>query len=576
MKKKIIALLIAVCLIAVAAIVIGRSLYDSYIERITPGTVRQDLSEYYHIPAGQAMLMIDGRVDQEKALSLDGTFYLRLTMAEKLYAPGLFITDEGTLAIYSTPDEIYDITPGLKKYSVNDRQETAGAPFLRYYDGELYLSVEFLEKCGICYTAHRDPDILMITYSPDAYLCYTCKEATEIRTAQDIKAPILADVGEGEELRVIDGGGIRQNGFTKVMNSDGVRGYILESSLSSTYYKDPDKYGRTVPEYSHLRSGDKIYMGWQLVYVKENLQYVKEAMANAPEMNVLAPTWYYLTGTDGGMISYANAEAVEYAHKKNVRVWATFKNDTIEGKFSCSSDSHTVLSTTESRRTLIASMMSEAERYGFDGINIDFELLKKDTGVYFIQFLRELSVRCRQAGIVLSVDNYVPQSYNAYYDIASQSQIVDYVVIMGYDEHTNGSAEAGSVSSLAWFTKAIEGTLEKAEPDGIIMGLPFYTRLWRIKNGVLSINATLSMDEAKEKVGSRTRKWLEKEGQYYVEYTKSGSSYMIWLEEEESITLKVKAIRNADLAGVAAWKLGDEGKGIWGVIKKTMEKKKDR
>lgn len=67
--------------------------------------------------------------------------------------------------------------------------------------------------------------------------------------------------------------------------------------------------------------------------------------------------------------------------------------------------SEELLSKTSVRKKLIDSLMDEADTYGFDGINLDFESLKEEAGVHYIQFIRELSVACRKKGLVLSVDN---------------------------------------------------------------------------------------------------------------------------------------------------------------------------
>lgn len=90
------------------------------------------------------------------------------------------------------------------------------------------------------------------------------------------------------------------------------------------------------------------------------------------------------------------------------------------------------------REKLIENMMTEADRYGFDGINLDFESLKTAAASNYIEFIRELSVSCRKKGLVLSVDNYVPAVYNRFYNQKEQGNVADYVIIMGYDEHYAG------------------------------------------------------------------------------------------------------------------------------------------
>lgn len=79
---------------------------------------------------------------------------------------------------------------------------------------------------------------------------------------------------------------------------------------------------------------------------------------------------------------------------------------------------------------------------------MDFETLSEDAGPHFLQFLRELSIECHKRNLVLSVDNPVPEDFTSHYDREEQGEVVDYVIIMGYDEHYVGSEEPGSVASL--------------------------------------------------------------------------------------------------------------------------------
>lgn len=132
--------------------------------------------------------------------------------------------------------------------------------------------------------------------------------------------------------------------------------------------------------------------------------------------------------------------------------------------------------------------MDEADTYGFDGINLDFESLKEEAGVHYIQFIRELSVACRKKGLVLSVDNYVPAPYNRFYNRREQGIVADYVIIMGYDEHYAGG-DAGSVASLGYVEKGIKDTLELVPKEKLINGVPFFTRLWTEKDGKFSSKA---------------------------------------------------------------------------------------
>lgn len=571
--KKLIGALVAAAIVITAVTIIGINIRKDYIEKHTPSDVVMKLTDFYSVEDGTAMIIIDGDIYEEPALWSSNMAYLKLDFVKQKFTKRFFEVVEENQVIFTTPTKVYRFTPGEEACTVNDLLEHMPEPVIEIKDGVYYVSVRFLEPYGITYRIYSEPNRIMLTMSDEDYLCADCVNATQIRNGRDIKADILKEVSAGEVLRFIDNGGVRENGFIKVMSTDGVRGYIQESCLSDSYYKSPEFEPVTAEKYTHLLYGTRIYMGWQLLYTKESLGYLKEAVANAPEMNVIAPTWFNLTGTDGDMLSYASKDYVKTAHERGIKVWATYKNDSVEGKFSCSEDSHAVLTSTASRTNLVKNIVASVKEYELDGVNIDFEYLKLDSGIYFIQFLRELSVACRLEGIILSVDNYVPENYNAYYDLSEQSELVDYIVIMGYDEHTSGSEEEGSVSSLNWFKSALEKTVAKCDPSRVIMGVPFYTRLWKVKTSSFVVSESPNMADAAKLVKNNgaTKVWLDKEGQYYAEWNANGATYKIWLEEEESLRAKTYAVREYDMAGIAAWKLGDETKGIWAAIKDALE-----
>ena len=64
--------------------------------------------------------------------------------------------------------------------------------------------------------------------------------------------------------------------------------------------------------------------------------------------------------------------------------------------------------------------------------------------------------------------------------------------------------------------------------------------------------------------------WDKEAGQYYGEYQIDDATYKIWLEEDESIEAKLKLIDQADLAGIAGWKLGLEKESVWNIIQKYI------
>jgi spore germination protein YaaH len=180
--------------------------------------------------------------------------------------------------------------------------------------------------------------------------------------------------------------------------------------------------------------------------------------------------------------------------------------------------------------------------------------------------VRELSVECQKKGIILSMDNYKAESYNAHYDLAEQAAYADYVVLMGYDEHYAGSS-SGSVASIGFVEDGIQKSLNYVPKQQLINAMPFYTRIWTESDGKTTSTA-VGMQSAINNLSSNgaVAVWDETLGQYFGSYEKDGAVVKVWVEEDRSIEEKLKLYQKYDLAGVAAWKLGLERSSVWSVI----------
>jgi spore germination protein YaaH len=311
-------------------------------------------------------------------------------------------------------------------------------------------------------------------------------------------------------------------------------------------------------------------------------------MEGVEGVNVISPTWFFLSDNEGNLVSLASASYVEAAHARGIEVWGLVENMSYEN------DTSEVLSNMVSRENLVAQLIAHAQEYQLDGINVDFEELGADAAEGYIQFIRELSIQCRANQIVLSVDNYVPTASSSHYNRKEQGIVADYVVIMGYDEHYGGSTEAGSTASIGFVEEGIVNTLKEVPAEKVINAIPFYTRIFiqtpesvasKEDGGVLVedreseferyllTSTAVSMARAEQLLREYgvTPDWDDVLGQYYGEYKTGGRKYLVWLEEEKSIGLKMELIREYQLAGVAEWSLGLAKGTVWGVIESYLE-----
>lgn len=428
------------------------------------------------------------------------------------------------------------------------------------------------------YEVYDNPDRAVITSEWGEIQTAEIKRDTQVRYQGGVKSPILTEISKGSKVVVLDD----ENDWMKVGTEDGFVGYVKTNALRDAATETTSREFEE-PVYTNISKDYTINMAWHNVSNSDANSYILETIAGTKGLTTIAPTWFSLSDTEGNVSSLADSDYVNYAHQSNLEVWAVLRD--FHGGINSYDETYEVLSYTSKRTKVINQVIAEAIETGIDGINLDFELISTECGQHYIQFVRELSVKCRQNGLVLSVDNYVPQPYNEHYDIEEQGAVADYVVIMGYDEHTEGSYEAGSVASIGYLKNGITDALESVPAEKLIAGVPFFTRLWfetpKTEEELADEAGTeaasypdkvtstaYSMDEAAQVVknAGAEAQWDKETMQNYAEWDADGGTYKIWLEDEQSLEEKLKVIKSNNLAGVAEWSLGMEDSGVWDLI----------
>ena len=538
-----------VCLLIVLVSLIGGAVYG--INKLIPTSKQMDLTEYYGQNAdGEAALILGTQKLEQKALFSGNDVYLPLDVVSGYLNQRYYWDSENKKILYATPTSLTEEAAS---------EQADGNVWLK--DDTVYLKLDYVKKyTDIDYYIYEDPARVAIQYKFSNIQTVTVKKDTAIRYRGGIKSEILTKIPKDTVLRLLDEG----EDWDQVATDDGYIGYIPKKKVSSA---DTTNYERDfqAEAYSYLTMDEPVNMVWHQVTSTDANSYFADAVQNMTGVNVISPTWFSVSDNDGNVSSLASGEYVMQAHEKGMKVWGLVDN------FSENMSTTTVLSKTSSRQNLENQLVTYAMKSGLDGINIDFESLSEDVGIHFLQFLRELSIQCHENNLVLSVDNPVPEDFTSHYDRTEQGKVVDYVIIMGYDEHYVGS-DAGSVASLSWVEQGVKDTLAEVPAKRTILAIPFYTRLWKTTDGGALTSEAIGMDQAQQVIsenGAETY-WDKTTSQNYGTYEGDGATYQIWLEDAQSVAEKVKLISKYELAGVAEWELGFENSGIWSVITENL------
>ena len=542
--KPVIAVAVLVILVAILGIV------THVVMKYIPSSEKMDLNEYYgEMADGEIALVIGTEKLEERGLVDGDRVYLPLDVVNTYLNQRYYWDSANQQILYATPSELT---------SVSASSEAGDKVWVK--DDKVYLNLTYVQEfTDLDAYITKDPYRITIQYKFKNVKTVTVKKNTSIRYRGGIKSAILTSVKKGTKLRLIE----EMENWDQVATDDGYIGYIDKKKVGEA---EKTKFERSFKkeQYSYLTMDSKINMVWHQVTSTDANAYFADATANMTGVNVISPTWFYLTDTSGNIASIASADYVSQAHEKGLQVWGLIDNFTQEVSTT------ETLSSTAARQNIISQLIQAAQDVGMDGINVDFESLSEDVGTHFLEFLRELSIECHKNNLVLSVDNPVPEDFTSHYDRAEQGRVVDYVIIMGYDEHYVGS-EAGSVASLPWVEQGIQDTLDEVPAKRVINAIPFYTRLWRTTGGNVTSEA-IGMDQAQQTIADNNVEtyWDKTTSQNYGKYDIDNSTYQIWLEDAQSVAEKVKLVSKYDLAGVSAWKLGFENNGIWQVISDNL------
>lgn len=566
MKKRILPVIIAILLILVIA---GGALGKVLLDKYSYSKEEADWNEFYQVSeSDRSAIILQDEMVEEQALIRDDVCYFDLATVHK-YMNEVFYADmTEKLLLYANPTEVIRTTFGETSYTTTEGTQDAGY-VISFVEGDtVYVAADYVK--------------LFTNYSYDCYdrhvQVYTecgtrqvaqLKKDTAVRLRGGVKSPILTQAAKGDTLEILE----QMETWSKVKTADSVIGYVENKRLGDiTEETETPVTDYQEPEYTALTSDSKICLGWHSIGGVGGNDTLYSMVSGTKGMNVIAPTWFSLTDENGSIRNFGTANYVTTAHNMGLQVWGVVDNFNYANETGTAISTLNMLSSTTSRQNFVRNVTDAAVSLGLDGINVDFEQLSSDCGPHYVEFIRELSIQCRNRGLVLSIANYVPFNFNDYYRLDIQGQVADYVIIMGYDEHWHGSKDPGSVASISYVSGGLDRTLQEVPANKVVNALPFYTILWKTEGtDVTDEYITMNNEADFMNRAGVTAEWDEETCQNYAEWTSGNATYQIWLEDAESIAVKLNMMATKNIGGVAVWRLGYGTQAAWELINAYLQ-----
>ena len=489
----------------------------------------------------EAAVIVEDHLAQERAVIIDGSAYIDYTLVQRELNSRFHWDASAGLLLFTTPDQLFEIAPNGTSYTTDGQSFDAGYEILKTTSSGLFLSVNFmLQYSNLKFDIYDSPSRIVVTRGSVQQTAATVKRDSAVRYLGGIKSPIITDVSAGSQVRVLE----QMENWSQVMTSDGYIGYIKNNRLSDIQTITTDTFYQE-PQYTNISLDEKVNLVWHQINYPEMNSDLKKDISDMSGVNVISPTWYYLSDNEGGVLSYADASYVKRAHKKGLQVWALISN----------------FSEDVSTTALLASRTA-----------------RQNVQNYLISQALELSILCRKNQIILSVDVPVPMDFSKHYNRRELGVVCDYVIMMGYDEHYAGSEVAGSVASMDFERTGIENMLSEVPKEKLVSAIPFYSRIWYTatnEDGSTTVTSeAVSMDYAEQTVAQQGAEKVfdASTGQQYAEWTDDqGRLCQIWLEDEESVRARALLVKEFELAGIAEWVLGNERPAVWPIISESIQ-----
>ena len=494
----------------------------------------------------------------------DGVVYVSKPDIYNFFDNTIIYDEKYNQVVTTSSTKIASLPIDSKQIQVNSSNTTikAGAIIL---DEVAYVPISELDEVYNIKTTYVESENLVYIDSLDRkQQTATLKKDSSIKYKPTIISSTLAKAKQGDTLTIANRSDYPvPNGWTRVRTENGTLGYIQTGKLNEF---------KTIREKTEekVKIEGPISLAWD--YYSE---YVSAPTRTGKiiGVNVVSPSFFYMTkysttnvyenvGNEG--IAYVN-----WAHGNGYQVWPMFTNSNM-------SETSKMLSDYKSRETVINQIINYIKQYNLDGINIDFEGMYEADKDNFSRLLIEIRPRLNEIGAVLSVDVTAPDGapeWSLCYDRYTIGKVADYVMFMAYDQYGVSATKAGTTAGHNWVEANVKKFLgqEEVKAEKIILGIPFYTRVWKEINGNV-ISSVVNIGNVNNLIPSNaTKTWDEDLQQYYVEYKKGGATYKIWVEDEKSIEAKLDLVSKYNLGGAAYWEYDRATNSIWNLIESKIK-----
>ena len=495
----------------------------------------------------------------------DGVIYLSEDDIANFFDKYIYLEEENNKVITTYNKKIAEVSLEENKININGADKTTSASAIER-DGVIYIPIsEMTEVYDIEIGNIEETKIITLDSLDKEQRKAIITSNLAVKSSTNFIARTVDRVKEGEAVVVISS----DEEYSRIRTENGKIGYVKTNKLANEYAVRED-----MPEEKQIEG--KINMTWD--YYSEVGSAPDRTGTTIDGVNVVSPSFFYIdeNGRFTENVGESGEAYIDWAHENDYKVWPMVSNAPAANEsLEITSE---IMNSYENRKELIEQIVDACVAYDLDGINIDFENMKQEDIDLYSRFIIELTPRLNEIGMVVSVDVTAPdggETWSMCFDRNVIGDVADYIVFMAYDQNGVSSTTPGTTAGYNWVELNLVKFLqtEEIDPDKLILGIPFYTRIWtEDTDGVIVRNSTVNMEDIEDILPDNVeRTWDDELKQYYVEYQEENYTRKMWIEDIESLKAKVSLVNTNNLAGVASWQYGMETEDVWSMLKEELD-----
>lgn len=341
--------------------------------------------------------------------------------------------------------------------------------------------------------------------------------------------------------------------------------------------------------------------------------------AQAARLDYVSAQWASIDAC-GGISSRDDRTLIAFARGRGIHVMPSLL--TLDQALN-----HRLLTDNETRERAVQQIVSYVEDVGYDGFDLDLEDVSPTDRAAYSAFVAKLSAALHARGkllmAALPAKHYdATAGWAGAYDYAALAPSLDFAMMMTYD-YSWSSSPPGSIAPYQWVDQVLAFVTSQIPPQKVLLGVAFYGYDWNTTGGgraralrysqafalAQQYGVKITSDPATR---SATFTYTAKRGDVPPEgeplpalnheigvrkapactkplpaptptpqptaparLTPTPASpqqqHVVWLEDAGSMAARLTLVQKYGVAGVGAWRLGQEDSGVWPVVEQWRQ-----